>query len=335
MDPMATAQMIRARSALDAALSTSGLAAIKTRAAAFVDAVMIIARDRIGTQAVNYLQHSKNAEVQRAFAHALGDDLWDGPDAQALAASYIASIAEGSLLDQIARYAVPVPLNQRRGIVASGMVGDLANEGAPRVIKNLDISELLTGEPATAMALLVLSEELLQAAGDAGRIMFESELRKAILRAMNERVLLSLTTTSAEIVSGTGDPLADLRAGLRAAPASQGYVVAASTAYTTDLATRTENRGGMGVRGGTFVPGIEIVAVDSIEGLRIIPASHLAFADGGLRVNTTGEASVNMADTPTSPSQLVSLFQTNSLGLLAAREFLVASKVDLVVVTES
>lgn len=335
MDPLIFAQMQRARSALDAAISTNGLAAIKTKAAAFVEAAAIIMRDRHGNQAARHLQHSKNPEVQRAFAHALDGDLWTGPDAQSLAASYLASIAEGSLLDQIARYGVSLPLDQRRGIVASGMVGNMATEGAPRVVQNLDLSDLLTGDPAMAVALIVLSEDLVRASGEAGLALFEAELRKAVTRAMNLTVLTALTTTSAPIVTGTGDPLADLRAGLRAAPASEGYVVAASTAYCIDLATRTENRGGMGVRGGTFVEGVHIVPVDSIEGLRIIPASHVAMIDGGLQASSTGEASVNMADTPTSPSQQVSLFQTNSLGLMAAREFLVASNEDLVVVTES
>jgi len=332
LDSMQHAQLIRASSALNAALSSTAPHVIKAKSKAFVDAAAVLMRARRDDQALSMLQASQNTDVARAFAESF-DDLWAGPEAQDLAASYLASIAEGSLLDAIARYAVRLNLSQRNGIIASGLVANMVTEGAPRVVQNLDLSKLLTGNPTMAAAMVVMTEDLARFSGDPGRSLFESELRKAVTRAMNSAVLATLTTTSATVVIGTGDPLADLRAGLRSAPASEGYVVAAGTAHANDLATRAENRGGMGVRGGTFVPGVEIVAVDSITGLLIIPASHCALLDAGLRLKASGDASVNMADSPTSPSQLVSLFQTNSLGLMAQREFLLASTEDAVIVT--
>ncbi len=332
MDSLQHAQLVRASSALNAALSSTAPHVIKAKATAFVDAAAILMRARRDEYALSMLKASQNTDVARAFAESL-DDLWGGPEAQELAASYLASIAEGSLLDQIARYAVRLDLQQRSGIVASGLVANMATEGAPRVVQNLDLSKLLTGEPVMSVAMVVMTTELMRFGGGPGRTLFEAELRKAVTRAMNASVLTTLNTTSAPVVTGTGDPLADLRAGLQAAPPSEGYVVAAGTAYATDLATRVENRGGMGIRGGTFVPGVEIVAVDSITGLRIIPASHCALLDAGLRVTASGEASVDMSDSPTSPSQHVSLYQTSSLGLMAQREFLLASTEDAVIVT--
>lgn len=332
MDSLQHAQLVRASSALNAALSSTAPHVIKAKATAFVEAAAILMRARQDDHALSMLKGSQNTDVARAFAETI-DDLWGGPEAQELAASYLASIAEGSLLDQIARYAVRLDLQQRSGIVASGLVANMATEGAPRVVQNLDLSKLLTGEPVMSVAMVVMTTELMRFGGGPGRTLFEAELRKAVTRAMNASVLTTLNTTSAPVVTGTGDPLADLRAGLQAAPPSEGYVVAAGTAYATDLATRVENRGGMGIRGGTFVPGVEIVAVDSITGLRIIPASHCALLDAGLRVTASGEASVDMSDSPTSPSQHVSLYQTSSLGLMAQREFLLASTEDAVIVT--
>jgi hypothetical protein len=164
--------------------------------------------------------------------------------------------------------------------------------------------------------------------------LFENELRKAVTRAINLSVLAQLTDSDTVSIPGTGDALADLRAGLYMAGPSTGYVVAAPSADVLDLSLRVENRAGMGVRGGTFVPGVEIVAMDSITGIYVIPASHVSVRDGGLQVRSAEHAVVNMADTPASPSQMVSLFQTNSLGLLAERDFSLAHSAPMVIVGE-
>jgi hypothetical protein len=133
----------------------------------------------------------------------------------------------------------------------------------------------------------------------------------------------ALTTTSVDNIAATGDPLVDLRAGLRAAAPSYGYVVAAEPGYVLDLSTRVENRGA-GVRGGDFVSGVSLVAVDGLTGLRVIPASRMALWTTSLSIAPSSEADVNMSDSPTGPSSVVSLWQSNCRGLLASREFKLA-----------
>lgn len=175
-----------------------------------------------------------------------------------------------------------------------------------------------------AAAIVVLSKELALAAGDAGTDLLNRELTTAVTAATNEAVLSVLADSSSTTTAATGDPLSDLRAGIRAAGPSQGYVVAMSAADCGDLSTRTESIGGMGVRGGTFRPGIEVVAVDDLAATVVIPASRLAITDHGLRLAPASHASVDMRDTPQSPAQQVSLWQTNCLGLLAERLFRIA-----------
>jgi hypothetical protein len=109
-------------------------------------------------------------------------------------------------------------------------------------------------------------------------------------------------------------------------------VVAAPTADAIDLATRTENKGGMGVRGGTFVPGVEVVAVDDQEGMTIIPASRLAVYDQGLEVRSAEHASIDMRDTPTADAVTTSLWQSNLIGLLIERNWHLAGDAHVVVV---
>jgi len=325
MDPMQFAALSRARTALDVAVAGESEGA-KTKA--FTDlafAMLMHNKANIG----NALRAHPSSLVQKAAAHALSDDVWNNADAAALAAAYIGSIAEGSLLDQILRYGNPIPLKLQHALVASGFSADVIAEGDPKVVKHINLG-LANVTTRKAAAIVVMTNELVRAIG--GRTLFENELRKSVTRAINASVLDQLTDSDTHSIASTGDALADLRAGLAAAGPSTGYVVAAPAVDVLDLSLRLENRGGMGVRGGTFVPGVEIVAMDSITAMNIIPASQISVLDGGLQVRGAEHATVNMSDTPTSPSEMVSLWQTNSVGLLAERNFFLAHAAPMVVV---
>jgi hypothetical protein len=302
-----------------------------TRAKAFCDIAYEMLRAARMGDAIRGLKTHENSLVQKAAAHALGDDIWEVDDAQALSAAYVESIAEGSIPDQVARYARMIGIGTRNALIASGETGDIVEEGDVKVIRRLQLS-LGDVEPTKAVAAVVLTKELINRTGDAGRALFERELRESVNRAVNRSFLSKLTNSGTIAVAGTGDPLADLRAGLQAAGPSNGFVVAAPSGDVADLATRVENRGGMSVRGGEFVPGVSVVAVDDINGMHVIPASRLALWAGGLEVRSAEHATVNMADDPEGQTTLVSLFQTNSVGLIAERSWHLAQAAEIVVV---
>lgn len=328
------AYLHRARAALDMAAADAG-PSVQTRAAAFTEAAFVLMRTKDLNSALPVLQAHRNpmvSDVAKAAGHMLGD--WEG-DAATLAASYIASIAEDSLLDRIMRYARVLPIGLGSILIASGATAGTVDEGAPKAVKHLVLNQEAESAAIKAAAIVVLSKELMGATGATGMRLFEQELRSAVTRAINAAVLTNLLSTSVEVVTGTGDALVDLRAGLKAAGPSTGYVVAVPTAAAVDLATRTENRSGMGVRGGEFVPGVEVVAVDGQTTMTVIPASALAVHDFGLKVRGAGHASVDMADSPSSPAEQVSLWQTNSYGLLAERGFLFAGDPQIATVTGS
>jgi len=328
MDPLQQASLARAKAALDV-LSSSAGAADRARAHAFIELgfTTLVTPPHELPGALS--QHA-NELVRKAAAHAT-DDGWSTGDAEALAASYVASIAELSLLDQIKRYAAVLPVGQRRALVASGSTASTVTEGELKVVRRLE-QNFSDVEPAKAAAIIVLTHELVNAVGGAGMRLFERELAASISAATNRAVLDMLVDSNTIEVDATGDPLGDLRAGLQAAGPSMGYVVAAPAGDVADLATRVENRGGMGVRGGTFTPGIEVVAVDDLAGIHVIPASRLALFDAGLELRSARHASVNMADSPTGPSTVVSLWQSGSLGILAERAFHLAGGAEIAVV---
>lgn len=328
MDPMQFAALSRARTAIDVAVAGESQT---TKVKAFLE--VAVGMMLHGGNFRVAMAASTSALVQKAVAESTGGAVWQTPDGTALAASYIGSIAEGSLLDQIARYASVMPRNVQHVLTGTGYSADVTKEGDPKVIKNLTLGTDSV-ETAKAAAIVVMTQELLRAVG--GPTIFESELRKSITRAVNSSVLAQLSALDPVYVAPSADPLANLRAGLTAAGPSDGYVVAAPADDVMDLATRVENRGGMGVRGGSFIPGVEVVAMDDITATFVIPASRLAVLDHGLEVRSAEHATVNMADNPEAQPQLYSLFQNNSLGLLAERNFHLASTAPMVIVgTES
>jgi hypothetical protein len=325
VDGLELAAALRAKSALDAMLSGTNEG---DRHGAFIDIAFAQGKSRDDATAVELLQRSTNPIVQKAAAEMLLSP-WDSPAAAVMAANWIASIAQQLLLDQIKRYAREIPPQLGNPLVASGFVADAVTEGSPKIVRQL-VLRTTDVQKTKSVAIVALSDELLNATGGEGRRLFERELVASITRATNEGVLAALETTSTTAVASSGDALTDLRAGLRAADASDGYVVAASTAIAVDLSTRLENRGGMSVRGGEFSPGISVVAVDSISGLRVIPASLFAVFDDGLRTASAGHASLDMSDTPNSPAQHVSLWQAGASALLAERTFHITTNANIV-----
>lgn len=333
MDEFSRACVHRARSALDLFMGDAPAPRETVLAAnvrSFLDIARTFAASDKSANAVSALRGHPDAAVQKAAAHSLADDFWQTGEAAALASSYVESIAERSLLDMLAEYASRVSISTRGVLIASDSVADVVAEGFPKPVRRIALS-LGDVEPRKAVGIVVCTRELLN---ETGRSLFERELERAVLRAANQAVIAGYLDSNTLTVPGTGDPLEDLRAGLRAAGPSDGYVVAASTGYTADLATRQEAGPGFTVRGGQFRPGVHIVAVDSFAGLLVIPASRAALWLGGLELRSSGQGDVDMRDSPESPASLVNLWQTNSVGLIAERHWHLAQAEGAVLVEE-
>ena len=72
--------------------------------------------------------------VRKASATLLDGDLFDGPVARQLAESFIASIAEFSILDQLTRYGTQIPRNLPNATVASGFTAGTVAESGPKAV---------------------------------------------------------------------------------------------------------------------------------------------------------------------------------------------------------
>lgn len=340
MDSLQQAMIFRAQGALNAAMSD--MPSRRKAADGFLEVAHAMLNEpdaRRQRAAVGSLAGSRNELVAKAATAALnyGEGLngADGP-LRAMADAWVSSIPEQSALDAIARFAVTLPPGTRRVMLAAGAAADQTSEGFPVAIRRPGLNH---GDVAMtkSTALTVMTKEFAMTGGDAVVALIDRELGASITRAVNRGVAEHFTDSNAITTPTTGDALGDLRAGLQAAGASMGYVVIAAAGLVADLACRAEAGPNFGIRGGEFKPGVWVCAIDDdSQPLLIIPASRCAVYDGGLEVRPAGHASVQMADDPTgAAAEMVNLFQTGSVGLLAERSWHIGGDAQAVIVEGS
>lgn len=316
-DSLAIAAIARAQAALQMAIGLDPDSQTTRRAKAFIEGARLTGLVGDKGNPIAAMGASANQTLAKAVAERTGTAIWGGDSMRELAESFIASIAPGDLLSQLARFARPVPIGQRAVMLASGFSADPVNEGSPKVVRNLQLS-IDEDNFRKVASIVVATKELLMGTDDKALELIRTELASAILRGSNSAVLGDLPATST--VATTGSAIGDLRAGLKAAGASNAYVVAAAPALVRELALEESAPASFGVAGGDYRQGVSIVPTD-IAGMRVIPASRLAVFAGAPELRASSQGTVNMSDTPTSPSTVVALWQTNSIGIIAERMF--------------
>lgn len=275
-------------------------------------------------QAFEVFRDSDNPILQKAAVSAMSynQEPFETETVRGLMTAYLESIAQLSALDAIKQYALPIPAGSRHVTVGSGFVGDATVEGQLKVIRRPSFG-LGDVEPAKTVALIVLTRELMLAGGDEALALLDREMSKAITRATNSAIYDHFDDSNAGVIyGGNEDALADMRLAIRSAGPSEGYVVIVPPGVTADLALRSEAGPNFSMNGGEYRPGLHIVEGSPVENrMMVIPASRCAIFDGGLELRPSGEASVEMSDTPDGNGELVSLWQSGSVGLLAERQW--------------
>ena len=301
----------------------------QSNAAAFVATCRALARSEdANPDFAEASGFSKALDFSKAAAETTLDEAWVGRTGRDLSDAYLASIAEFDLLRLLGQYARVLPPKMNHVLIGSGAVANVITEGEPKVV--VSIGTATDGAEFTkSAAVVVLSTELERQTSGAANRLFTQELRSAVIRSSNAGALASFQSGMA--VPWTGDAMTALTAGLAEAADSLGYVVATSPRIVRELAVAAEGR--MDVSGGEYIPGVHVIAVEAQSGspaMRIIPASRVALIDLGLTVRNASQATVNMADSPTSPSNQVSLWQTNCKAILVERTFSITSGAPIV-----
>ncbi|GEN22178.1 hypothetical protein HCU01_01270 [Halomonas cupida] len=247
-----------------------------------------------------------------------------------LTAAYLASHLAFSLVDQLVAMAPALPVGMNRILLAGGTSAEVTPEGAAKVATTVALS-LADAPPTKVSSLVVVSREFL-ATGAAAEVMVLSEMGTALDSTANAAIVAAFPESVS--LPGSGDAEADLKSGISASqPSLNGYLILAAPSVAAELALSDKAGAGMSVSGGSYIDGIQVVADDAMtSGMVILPVSRVMIRDDGLFLRTTEQDAIQMVDTPTpTPTQMVSLFQTNSVALLLERRWRLATQ-DAVIV---
>jgi HK97 family phage major capsid protein len=227
-----------------------------------------------------------------------------------------------------------VPIRTRVGITTVPVTGSVVGEGAAVPLSPLQLQNLML-QPVKAASLIVVTDELLRDISAAGQAALSRALMGAVSDAVDAAFLDAIVSTGTTSIGSSGATAVDAKADLRAALLAVNTVGAAKLYWIAapDVAKRASTLDATGLdafpamsaMGGELANLPCIVSSSGVPAgsLYLVDASGIA-ADGGpvtVKVSTQGDVLMDTAPpmnatTPT-PASLVSLWQTNSTGLLA------------------
>ena len=302
---------------------------------------------------VNAHRYAENANEPRRVVEVLrtavaAGGLTDSAWGSSLFAPMVAAFAEllktFGVFDQMLPAMVQVPIGARVAFASVGAAGSVAGEGAAKAVNQLTTVATLL-DPQKAAATIVVSEELLRGSPAGLDTWLFNELRAAVA-VLTDRQFLATITAGISPSSSSGTTAANVREDLRDLAASISTSVRSrlflivSPADAKGLALMGDASGAaafplMGTGGGV-IGGITVLVSDGVPTATavLIDASGIGAGSGRVELDTTRNAALEMADfgltsasmtgsppTSSTGTTLVSLFQTNSVGLRVERFF--------------
>lgn len=305
MDAIQRGKALRARRLIEEVAGAGG-PSLEQKAAAFVAGAFTVMKTGHRNDVPDALREHGDYLVMKAATGAQTLSDWGDSAGSDLAAAYLSAIADQSALDAALPHAKRIPSALSKAMVATGFTAGAVLEGAPKAVRNINLSldDMTTRKVA---GIVVATAETLSV--DGAEALFQAELTKGVVSGVNAAFISALGAPTP--VAASGDHLEDLQAGLVASDGSSHYVVI--TDHGLAAALRVDAR--------INQAGISIIGHEGQSGMLIVPSSRLAIADHGIRVRSAGHASIEMSDTPTGEAEQVSLFQTSSRALLVERSF--------------
>ena len=252
------------------------------------------------------------------------------------AAEYFNAVREKSVLGGLVGTR-PVAFNKRMLARTNGATGFWVGEAAPAPL----LTPVLAGstlEAKKVVALIAVTAEATRAASPAVEAGLQADLDTGCVGALDSAFLdasnggndamPAAVTHGAPTVAATGDAAVDLKALVSAftGDMSSAYLVTDPDTATGLAMVRGANGSFLfpdaGPRGGSVL-GIPLLVSrhsprDTSGGqIALIDASGIALAMEGIELSQSENTSLVMADSPTSPAQVVSMFQTNTVALKA------------------
>jgi len=279
------------------------------------------------------------------------DATWASPlvQLQEMASEFVEFLRPQTVLGRIPGIR-NVPFNIKFTRQTAGTTGTFVGEGLPKPLGKMDF-ELLTMPFAKAATIVVMTEELMRFSNPQAEVLARDDLAKGIARYLDLRFLdpayagvanvspASITNGVTPIAS-TGTTVALISDAVEAAMGSfitanhslggLVWVMNPATALSLSLKRTSQDVFAfptLSATGGTFF-GYPVITSNNIalsasptESFAILmDPSDILLADGGLQIDMSMEASLQMSDTPSSAaSSMISLWQSNMVALRAER----------------
>ncbi|ESQ76915.1 phage major capsid protein [Asticcacaulis sp. YBE204] len=222
-----------------------------------------------------------------------------------------------------------VPLRTHLGVTTMNATGWIVGEGQPIPLSTITLSSPeLT--PVKACAMLVASDELIRSSSTEALNTINAELRIAVSTVVDQKFweLIMPSPTFADASSGNTEANArdDVKALLAAVNTTgAGYLVwAMSPDVANGLSLFPDLGEGMTPQGGELL-GLPAMVSNAIPAgtLRLVNGAAVAAGLGDFSLDSSGQASIQMNDTPSlgADGVLTSMWQTNSVAMKAVIDF--------------
>jgi HK97 family phage major capsid protein len=252
-----------------------------------------------------------------------------------------------------------IPFNVRIGGVTSGTNSNWVGENNPIPVSSMAFTSVLLGH-AKAASLVVFTNELARMSNPQAQLVVRDDMLSSMTKFADQQfidptVAAVLNVSPASITNGAvtiasaGNSTANIYADVAAIKklfvnanldmTNMVWVMSPSTALDLSMRRTTQDNPifpDIGIDGGTWF-GLPVITSNAVPQLgavvgppayaaggmiALVKADEIFFADdGGMTIDYTTEASIQMLDNPvTGATQLVSLFQNDLCGLRALRE---------------
>lgn len=301
----------------------------------------------------NYPEDTKLHHVLKAAVSAgtTTDPAWAGAlvDYQDYAQDFVEFLRPQTIIGRFGQGNIPalrqVPFNIRIPAQTSGGSANWVGQGKAKPLTKFDF-ESITFSFAKVAAIAVLTDELIRFSNPAADALVRNALAEAVIARLDTdfinpakaevpNVSPASITNGITAIPSTGDPDADAEAAFaqfveaNLQPTGGVWIMSSTNALALSMkrnALGQKMYPEMTLLGGTFYGLPAIVSQYAGTNLTLLNAPDIYLADdGGVAVDMSREASLEMESEPTGDSvtptgtELVSMFQTNSVAIRAER----------------
>jgi len=308
-----------------------------TRARQFLQACRVRALHGEDVAAARQYAEANHFEIKSAIAPATTTSPnFLGPIAQVepLAAAYLETLRNASAFDALLPSMRIIPFKTRVVMTTLGVAGAIVAEGAPKPISSVTLASNEIDE-CKAVAIVVMTKELLMLGGPAVMDLFSRELTGAVAATTDKEFIARITAGLTPITSA-GPTAANIRTDAKLAyvaitinSQSKLYWIV-SPSVAASLSTKEANGATafeqMTPSGGTFL-GSPAVVSDGLAAntMVLVDAANIAAASGPLEIRSSGQSALQMDTAPTNPPVAAtisrSLWQHNEVALRCERYF--------------